>query len=314
MRTRWMLAALAAFSLAGRAPAGACADAMTAAESAATEGAVLRAGAETVTGAGTCLGKGPHALGAGGREGLLLHRGAGTSWAIGGREERDACRAAAAQEAIAGQDVASRQNERAGSREILLSLALPGLGELRTGHRNRAILHFAAEAAAWVSFVVFRVQGELRKDDYIEYAHFYAGVQDPEGRSDDYYKELAKYMRSDPGPNSYNEREVRATARALYPDDPEARRRYIDENEITGGSAWSWESEEAWFTFISMRESSELSFQRSRFAIAAAIANRIASVLGLTRTRVPGGSKLEVGVTPLAQGRPAATIALSKSF
>ena len=95
-----------------------------------------------------------------------------------------------------------------GVKDMLLSLALPGLGELRTGHEKRAVIHFAAEAAVWTTFIVYRLQGGLRKDDYIEYAEVYAGVEDGDGQSDGYYKNLASYMRSDPGPDSYNEIEV----------------------------------------------------------------------------------------------------------
>ena len=201
------------------------------------------------------------------------------------------------------------------TRDLLFSALLPGLGELRTGHRRMAAVHFAAEAAVWVSLIAFRVQGELRKDDYVEYAQVFAGVRNGAGRSDDYYRNLARYIRSDPGPNSYNEREVRETARALYPDDPEARRDYIDENEIRGELAWNWESQEHWSAFRELRESGELSFQRSRFCIGAAVANRIASVLGLARNRRPGGSAIDVGVTPVGEGgRFAASVSLRKNF
>lgn len=215
-----------------------------------------------------------------------------------------------------GSDNAGEGNLRGvTSKDMLLSLALPGLGELRTGHRNRAVMHFAVEAAVWVSFIVFRVQGEIRKDDYLEFAGIFAGVQDVGGQSDEYYRNLARFIRSDPGPNSYNEIEVRATARALYPDDLEARQLYISENEISDARAWSWETDEDWLTYGAMRESSELSFQRSRFTIGAAIANRIASVLGLTRTRMPGGSTLDVGVRPVAgDEHMATTITLSTNF
>jgi hypothetical protein len=200
-------------------------------------------------------------------------------------------------------------------KDLLFSLALPGLGELRTGHRNRAIAHFAAEAAVWTAFIVFRVQGGLRKDDYIEYAEVYAGVQDAEGQSDDYYKELARFRRSDPGPLSYNELEVRATARSLFPDDLEAQKRYIEENEIRGALAWDWETVDNWRTYGLMRESSELSYQRSRFAIAGAVANRIASVLGLARARGPASSRIDVGVRPVAgSGSYYTTVSLTKEF
>jgi len=184
-------------------------------------------------------------------------------------------------------------------KDMLASVALPGLGELRSGRRGWAIAHIAAETAVWVSFVVFRVQGELRKDDYIEYAEVYGGVRDADGRSEEYYRNLAKYRRSDPGPDSYNEREVRETARVLFPDDLQARKDYIDRNMITGPLAWSWESDAHWRSFAELRSSSERSFQRSRFCFAAAIANRIVSVLGLARHHGPGGTEIGTRMEPL---------------
>jgi len=200
-------------------------------------------------------------------------------------------------------------------KDLLLSLAIPGLGELRTGNRNRAIMHFAAEAAVWTTFIVFRVQGELRKGDYMEYAEVFGGVLNADGQSHGYYRDLARFRRSDPGPSSYNELEVRAMARALFPDDIDARKRYVEENEIHGARAWNWETEANWMTFGQMRESSEMSYQRSRFTIAAAIANRIASVLGLARARGPGNSTIDVGMRPVAGGEHyATTITLIKKF
>jgi hypothetical protein len=181
-------------------------------------------------------------------------------------------------------------------KDMLLSALVPGLGELRTGHTTMAAVHFAAEAAVWTSFIVFRVQGGLRRDDYVEYAEVYAGARNTSARSDNYFRELARYVRSDPGPDSYNEREVRDTARALYPDDPDARRSYVEAHEYTGDLAWDWETVENWRTYRELRESSELSYQRSRFCIGAAVANRIASVLGLARTRGPAGSTIDVGM------------------
>lgn len=201
------------------------------------------------------------------------------------------------------------------AKDLVLSGLLPGVGELRTGRRKLAFMHMAVEAAVWVSFTVFRVQGDLRKDDYMEYAGVFAGVQNAEARSSDYYRYLAKYRRSDPGPGSYNENEVRETARALFPDDPDAREQYIEANEITGALAWAWESDAHWITFRELRESSELSYQRSRFAIGAAVANRIASVLGLARTRGPGGSTVGLGVRPSPGGEDmVTTVSLRKSF
>jgi hypothetical protein len=211
--------------------------------------------------------------------------------------------------------VAELQKRGATPKDMLASVLMPGLGELRTGRRNRAIGHIAAEAAIWTGFVVLRIQGELRKNDYVEYARIYAGVQAGGKQGDGYYRSLARYRRSDPGPNSYNEKEVREVARTLFPDDLDARKEYIAQHEIHGGLAWSWESDENWRSYRDLRTSSERSYQRSRFCIAAAIGNRIASVLGLARSRGPGGTSLDFGMGNLGGDLyPTPTVSISKRF
>jgi hypothetical protein len=211
--------------------------------------------------------------------------------------------------------VAELQKRGSTPTDMLASVALPGWGELRTGRKQWAIAHMAAEASIWVSFAVFRVQGKLRKDDFIEYAEVFGGVQQAGGQSQEYYRSLARYRRSDPGPDSYNEKEVRETARVFFPDDSEARKRYIEEHEISGPLAWQWESDAHWRNFAVMRASSERSFQRSRFCIAAAITNRIASVLGLARSRGPGGTQIDVGMNTLGgDGYPSPTVSVRMSF
>ncbi len=177
-----------------------------------------------------------------------------------------------------GQKVNSDRPTR--SRTILYSALVPGLGQLQWGDKPAAVGFMLGEVASWASYLTFRIQGNLREDRYVEYAERFAGVQRPAGQSNQYYQALGRYNRSDPGPGSYNEIEVRMVAkRELYPDDPAAQERYIAENSISGDRAWNWESESRRLEYASIRSSSESSRHRADFAIGGMVAGRILSVM-----------------------------------
>lgn len=165
---------------------------------------------------------------------------------------------------------------------ILLSALVPGLGQLLHGHRTAGTAFLLGEVASWTGFVVFREQGSLRKERYIEYAERFAGVEDASGQPNAYYGFLARYDRSgEPGgPDSYNEIEVRMrAARELYPNDPAAQERYIREHSITGAQAWDWESEERRLDYADLRIASETAYHRSDYAIGGLVAGRILSLM-----------------------------------
>lgn len=165
---------------------------------------------------------------------------------------------------------------------ILLSGLVPGLGQLMRGERTYGSLFMLGEVASWTSLAVFRVQGNLREDRYIEFAERFAGVEDANGQSDAYYGHLASYDRSgEPGgPDSYNEVEVRQVARdELYPGDPAAQEEYIREHSIGGAQAWDWESDTRRREYTAIRIASETAYHRSVYAVGGLVAGRILSLM-----------------------------------
>ena len=168
------------------------------------------------------------------------------------------------------------------SKALLLSTLLPGAGQYYVGKTTRAKVFFVAEAAIWTSFIVFQVQGHLRQDSYIEYAGLMAGV-DAEDKPEDFYRALGQYMRSDPGPGSYNE-DVRREARALYPYDEAAQERYLQENGYFGEDAWEWESVEDQARYKSLRKKSLFSFEKATYMLGLAVANRVIAAMDATRS------------------------------
>lgn len=164
---------------------------------------------------------------------------------------------------------------------MLYSLLLPGLGQQAAGHGERARVFYAIEAGIWTSFAIFRVQGDQRQDRYIEYAEFTAGV-DAAGKDDDYWRTLAQYERSDPGPASANEF-VRRQARALYPGDIVAQQQYFSENGYFENETWDWQNADNLAQYQTLRSKSLDSYDKAELSIFAAIANRVVSVIDAAR-------------------------------
>ncbi|MFH0777010.1 MAG: hypothetical protein V2A71_00120 [Candidatus Eisenbacteria bacterium] len=204
------------------------------------------------------------------------------------------------------------------AKALALSTLLPGAGEYYAGKKERAKAFFLAEAAIWTGFIVFEVQGHLRKDSYIEYAGLMAGA-DAEGKPEDYCRALGQYARSDPGPGSYNE-DVRREARALYPDDRQRQDEYVQQNGYFGDDAWDWQSQEDQARYRSLRRKSLLSFRRATYMLGVAAAARILSAMDAARSVVrasdapgkPLGLKLEL--RPDETSPSSVMVCLSKSF
>jgi hypothetical protein len=168
------------------------------------------------------------------------------------------------------------------AKALAFSTLLPGAGQYYAGKKGRAKFFFLTESAIWTSFIVFEVQGYLRKDTYVDYAQLMAGV-DAEGKPEDFYRALGRYTRSDPGPGSYNE-DVRREARALYPDDKQKQDQYLQENGYFGKDAWQWQTEEDQAYYRSLRKKSQLSFRRATYMVGVAVANRILSAMDAARS------------------------------
>jgi hypothetical protein len=156
-----------------------------------------------------------------------------------------------------------------------MSIVLPGWGELYAGHTARAKSFMAAEAVIWLGYAGFTVQGNLREDDYKDYARVFAGVGGDGGSG--YWDDVSDYVRSE-GASSYNE-SIRREARSLYPDDPEAQEAYFRANGYFGNEAWDWESEERFREFRRLKHNASVSFRSAFFMTGLAVLNRAISAI-----------------------------------
>jgi len=156
---------------------------------------------------------------------------------------------------------------------MLLSFAVPGWGEFYTGHDGRGRAFMAAEGAIWVGYVSYRLQEDMRVEDYEEYVSVHLGVD--EGADHSYYEDLADYIRSE-GANSYNE-DIRSEARSLFPDDLEAQERYFQQNAYSGDDMWDWGARARLEEYRELRHDASVSSRNAFYMTGLAVLNRALS-------------------------------------
>lgn len=164
------------------------------------------------------------------------------------------------------------------SKSFLLSALVPGLGQRANGSTLRSRAFFVAEAVIWASFIVFKTQEHLRTDDFEEYAVAYAGLGNG-NRDFEFYRILTIYDNSD----QYNE-SVRIEARAIYPDDRDAQRRYFEENGFGSDRAFRWRENQNRLDYRLIRNDAVNSGRRADYALVAAVVNRAVSAVEAART------------------------------
>ncbi|MBD3367301.1 MAG: hypothetical protein GF405_03865 [Candidatus Eisenbacteria bacterium] len=182
---------------------------------------------------------------------------------------------------------------------VLLSLAVPGWGEIYAGHPERGRLFMAAEAGIWIGYASFRIQEDLRIDDYQDYAQSTLGV--PDGAGDAYYADIGDYLQSE-GQSSYNE-DIRREARSLYPDDLEAQDAYLAANGYFGEEAWQWGSVDEIRHYRELRQAAGESDRRAFYMTGLAVLNRALSAIDSAwmarRFNLgEGGASARVSVSP----------------
>jgi len=177
-------------------------------------------------------------------------------------------------------------------RAILYSLVLPGWGDYYAGHTYRARYFFIAEAAAWGSFAVFRIQAHRDEQRYKDFAVQFAGVTRT-NHSDDFYVEVREWDSSD----EY-EAYIKAVGRIdLEPDvSADALDRYYTDNRVSDFEPWRWESFDRRLQYAELRSASKNAYRRSHFSLAAAAVNRVVSaVLAYQAVRSERGELSESG-------------------
>jgi hypothetical protein len=183
---------------------------------------------------------------------------------------------------LQGEDVRG-PDYKSSTRAVLYSFLLPGLGQYYLGEKRAALSFFIAEGAIWTSFVVFQVQGHLRRDSYKDYAVVFSGISTRD-HSDDFYREIGDYDSSD----EYEELIKQEGRSATYPNSDYATiEEYFVTNRVSDFEPWMWRSTKDREHYYDLRWGSRLAFRRALYSVAAALGNRIvSSVYALRSSRI----------------------------
>jgi hypothetical protein len=207
-------------------------------------------------------------------------------------------------------------------RAVLYSLLLPGLGDWYAGNKSRAKTFFVVDAAIWTTFIVFRVQGNHREESYQNFATEFAGVSGT-GHSDEFYSTIGKFNTSD----EYEAEFKKEHRIDIWPDvGYEAMEKYYVENRLTDFQEWAWYTWEMRVDYREMRSASTLSYRRSGYIVALAVANRVVASIfayhAVKSSRSGNGEgtessryRVDFSGSPLAEGGElSAGVSLVRSF
>jgi hypothetical protein len=149
----------------------------------------------------------------------------------------------------------------------LLSLLLPGAGEVYAGAGTKGRIFLFSEASLWAGFFGFRTYSAWLKDDYKSYAASHAQVN-LEDKTDSFFDELAYYDNLDQynqfGP-LYNRGE-----KLPYPE--------------TDLWYWQWDSRESRLHYRDMKNRSKDMSRRALYMVGLSLVNRVVSVVDALKT------------------------------
>jgi len=169
---------------------------------------------------------------------------------------------------LAGKDVSVKK-------AMFYSALVPGLGEMYTQNYSKGAIFLATETAIIFSYI--RMQSELdwAKRSYKQYAFSVADV--PTNMDDEYYQLIQNYMSSE----EYNDNIIRDARNyfLIYNTDPEGYEAYLEANLISEEDSWHWANNDEWISYRSLRLKKQDYEIYTNFAFAAAILNRIISII-----------------------------------
>ncbi|MEO5989070.1 MAG: hypothetical protein ABIU54_03350 [Candidatus Eisenbacteria bacterium] len=169
------------------------------------------------------------------------------------------------------------------ARILLRSLTVPGWGQATMGHRRSAGVFAVAEAGVWGAFSAFRIQENLRTQNYQRTARYGAGIELSD-RDEEFLRIVGAFANSD----EYNLLVVSRDAANQYLSDPynpdiAGYRQYIAEHSLRGADAWSWDGVDSFRRYSAQRKDAQRAALRANTALGIAIANRIVSALHAMR-------------------------------
>ena len=153
------------------------------------------------------------------------------------------------------------------TKAALLSLLLPGVGEIYGGSKTKGKIFIFSEASVWAGFFSFRTYGSWLKKDYKVYAASHAKVN-LEGKSDDFFDQLAFYDSRD----QYNQ-----FAPLYHRGDKQPY------SEIDFWN-WEWDGRESRHHYRDLKNRSKNASRKALYMVGLSMVNRIVSVVDAMKT------------------------------
>lgn len=147
---------------------------------------------------------------------------------------------------------------------VLLSLLLPGMGELYAGDYSSGKYFTIAEASLWGVYIGMNSYGNWLKSNYKSYAASVGGV-DNGNKSADFYANIGAYLNSD---QYNNDMALQGNFSSMY---------------NSASQSWNWPSNIDRKNYRNLWSSSEQAHNNLRFVVGALILNRIISAINAVR-------------------------------
>jgi hypothetical protein len=160
-----------------------------------------------------------------------------------------------------------KEGLKSGTKAALLSLLLPGAGEIYGGSETKGKIFIFSEASLWAGFFAFRTYGSWLKDDYKVYAASNAQV-DLDGKDDDFFDNLAFYDSRD----QYNQ------FAPLY------NRGEKQPYPLEDAWNWEWDGRESREHYRDLKNRSKSAYRRALYMVGLSALNRIVSVVDAIKT------------------------------
>ncbi len=157
----------------------------------------------------------------------------------------------------------------------LLSLLMPGAGEVYTERHKKAIFFMSTEVVILMSYAYMSSEVDNAIDSYKMYAEQYANSDFNE--SDDYFQ----IMHDNYSFDEYNA-DIERRARnyyLLYKNDPSEYQKYLDANLMAENTRWEWEDKGKWIEYREMRKDKQNLKIMANFLVAASLLNRVVSTI-----------------------------------
>ncbi|MDP6775678.1 MAG: hypothetical protein QGI83_02815 [Candidatus Latescibacteria bacterium] len=193
---------------------------------------------------------------------------------------------------LAGVDPApaSAAGAKSPRKAALLSLLVPGTGELYAGGGKSARFFLFTEGTFWTGLLAFRALASARRSTFESYAAAHSGVN-PAGRPNSFLDELERFD-SIYARNAW-ELNVSGDQASPRPETPE--------------DIWEWDSEASRLEFRELRSRKAWASQKAFLCVGALLLNRFASALNAARIARKTDSaaqprNLEVGLATHPEG------------